>query len=70
MEWEIGRHLGEGRWEQVGNSDVSNPQAALESWIDQEGDTEHGVYGVRASDQEPWVLFRLDGSGVTPIDVA
>jgi hypothetical protein len=64
---EIGRHFGDGRWEQIGRQVGSNPVAAFSRWADRVR-VEPGEYGVRLSDAEEWELFVADSKGLHPVD--
>jgi hypothetical protein len=75
MKWEIGRLLGKGRWAVLGTVEGSTPQAALEEWIDLQGEggvdaVQHGGYGVRSPEKGEWQhQFLVDADGVRPADM-
>ena len=63
MQWTVGRHRGEAKWDELGTAQGSNPQAALEAWIDEEGGVDAGGYGVREPGTEEWRYLFLVGRG-------
>ena len=70
MEYTIGRRRDEGHWEELGTVTAKDPTAAFSRWVDEQGGTEPGQYGVRASDGDAWErLFRADGEGLHRVDV-
>jgi hypothetical protein len=70
MDFTIGLHRGEGHWEELEAVTAKDPAAALSRWVDAQGGTEAGEYGVRASDRDAWEwLFRADSKGLHPVDV-
>ena len=69
MDFTIGRHRGEGHWEELATVTGKDPAAAFSQWVDAQGGTEAGQYGVRASDGNAceW-LFRADREGLHRVD--
>jgi hypothetical protein len=62
VKWVIGRHDEDG-WTTLGEADGSNPQAALEHWIDEQKGAHVGEYGVRTEDR--WHhLFSYGADGI------
>jgi hypothetical protein len=69
MDFTIGRHHGEGRWEELGTVNAKDPAAAFSRWVDAQGGAEAGQYGVRASDHDAWQwLFRADSNGLHRVE--
>jgi hypothetical protein len=64
---EIGHHLDDGRWEQIGRAMGPNPAAAFSRWADRFR-IEPGEYVVRPTDEDAWALFVADGEGLHPVD--
>jgi hypothetical protein len=62
MKWQIGRHDDVSGWTILGESEGSNPQAALEHWIDREEGASVGEYGVQVEDR--WHLFSYGTDGI------
>jgi hypothetical protein len=69
VEWEIAAYEGEGGWRWLGRADGSNPQAALDSWAQENGDL-HDLYGVRSPGQTEWERFGHDADArLVPFEV-
>lgn len=70
MDFTIGRHRNEGHWEELETVTAKDPAAAFSQWVDAQGGTEAGQYGVRGSDGNAWEwLFRADSEGLHRVDV-
>jgi len=67
-EWEIAVHHGGGKWLMLGTSYGSDPQAALESWVEAGGDVLPACYGVSVPGQAEWQPFQVDAAGVHATD--
>jgi hypothetical protein len=54
MDFTIGRHRDGGHWEELETVTAKDPAAAFSQWVDAQGGTEAGQYGVRANDGDAW----------------
>jgi hypothetical protein len=52
----------------LGTSYGSDPQAALESWVEAGGDVLPACYGVSVPGQAEWQPFQVDTAGVHATD--
>jgi hypothetical protein len=67
MDFVIGHHLGEGRWEQIGRGNGTDPVVAFRHWAER-NDAAPGEYGVKAVDRADWTLLVLDGRSFRHVD--
>ena len=68
MNFEVGHHLGQGRWEQIGRVVVEGDESsALRQWIERIG-VDPGEYGIRRSELETWSLYVVSGESIRPVD--
>jgi hypothetical protein len=67
VNFEIGHHLGDERWEQIGRAMGPNRAAAFSRWANRVR-VEPGEYGIRPTDEDAWALFVADGEDLHPVD--
>jgi hypothetical protein len=68
MDFEVGHHLGNGRWEQIGRVIAeADPASAMRSWIERIG-FDPGEYGIRRSDRETWSLYVVSRERIRSVD--